>query len=388
MNNREINMLHLNVAGIRDRFYDILFDNIRRKSDFFQDVYIAFKQNEYEQEEILRLQKYHDRVNPILSPIKTNTDRIMYHRKINKYYADLKHKTKIEKYEIVHAHSLFSDGGVAYKIYEKYQIPYIVSVRITDIDIFLKYFIHLKSYMETILTNASYIIFLSPSLKKRLLKKIKSEKLINLIEAKSTVLPNAISDFWHNNMLFRYPYQKQSFHLIQVGKLTKGKNTKTTLQTVYKLKDRGFDVHLDIVGTGPERKKLEDLVKKLEIAENVKFYGFIDDIKELQELYRRADFFVLPSYFETFGIVYVEAMSQGLPVIYAKNQGIDGYFADGEVGYAIDPFSSSEICDSIIKISNEYDDISKRCTKLASRFNWVDITEEYLALYDVYKKGR
>lgn len=383
-----MNILHINVAGIKDRFYDILFEHIRQVGNPNQDVYIAYKQGDYENNELLRLKEYHEDIKPILSPIKNNIDRLMYFSKIKKYFNDLETKTKVKEYEIIHAHSLFSDGGVAYKANKKYQIPYIVSIRITDIDIFLKYFVHLKPFMKVILTNASHIIFLSPSLKTSLLEKIESKMLISEIEAKSTVLPNAIDGFWLENIHNRSRDQKQSIKLIQVGKLTKGKNTKTTIYAVQELKSRGIDVALDVVGSGKEIKRLEKLVNRLGVESNVKFHGFIDSKWELLRLYRNADFFVLPSYFETFGIVYIEAMSQGLPVIYTKGQGIDGYFKDGEVGFSIDPFSSKEICEAIIKISKSYDEISKRCTKLTSSFNWIDITKEYCKFYETYKKGR
>ena len=43
----------------------------------------------------------------------------------------------------------------------------------------------------------------------------------------------------------------------------------------------------------------------------------------------------MPSRYETFGLVYGEAMSQGLPIIYSKGQGVDGYFKEGTVGYGV-----------------------------------------------------
>ena len=51
----------------------------------------------------------------------------------------------------------------------------------------------------------------------------------------------------------------------------------------------------------------------------------------------------MPSFPETFGLVYVEAMSQGLPIIYTKGQGIDGYFEDGKVGYPVNTKDSNDI---------------------------------------------
>ncbi len=385
---KTMNILHINGAGITDRFYDIFFEQIRKTEDSIQDIYIAYNRSDYKDEEIARLSMYYENINPILSPIKNNIDRFMYFNKIRKYSDDLEMKTEIKKYEIIHAHSLFTDGGVAYIINKRYGIPYIVSVRITDINIFMKYFLHLKLFMEMILSNASQVVFLNPSLQKSLYKKIINSKYKRSIELKSKVLPNGINNFWLENAYYAYYKSRNNpIHLIQVGKLTKAKNTKTTIYALRELKKRKIDATLDVVGTGPELKRLEKLVYKLGLKKSVKFHGFINNKENLLRLYREADIFVLPSYAETFGIVYIEAMSQGLPVIYTKGQGIDGYFEKGEVGFPIDPFSPKEICDAIIEINSNYDQISKRCTELVCKFNWIDIAREYHQLYEMYKKG-
>ena len=78
--------------------------------------------------------------------------------------------------------------------------------------------------------------------------------------------------------------------------------------------------------------------------------------------------FLLPSLEETFGRVYVEAMTQGLPVIYTKNQGFDGNFEDGVVGYAIDSQNPQEIANRVIDIVNNYDVIQQNCVRLCSNF--------------------
>jgi glycosyltransferase involved in cell wall biosynthesis len=57
--------------------------------------------------------------------------------------------------------------------------------------------------------------------------------------------------------------------------------------------------------------------------------------EKLLNNYRNSDIFIMPSYNETFGLVYIEAMSQGLPIIYTQNEGVDGYFKEGSVGYSV-----------------------------------------------------
>ena len=62
-------------------------------------------------------------------------DKFIYFSKILRMKKDVENNFKISKVDIVHAHSLFSDGGVAYEVYKKYDIPYVVAVRDTDVNI-------------------------------------------------------------------------------------------------------------------------------------------------------------------------------------------------------------------------------------------------------------
>ena len=80
-------------------------------------------------------------------------------------------------------------------------------------------------------------------------------------------------------------------------------------------------------------------------------------------------------------MLYSEAMSQGLPVIYTRGQGFDGQFADGEVGYAVDCFDANEIADKVIDTVNNYEDVSKRCIKLCGEFDWDKLGKQYRDIY-------
>lgn len=103
--------------------------------------------------------------------------------------------------------------------------------------------------------------------------------------------------------------------------------------------------------------------------------------EELINYYRKADIFVMPSLTETFGLVYAEALSQGLPVIYTYGQGFDGQFEEGDVGYAVNPHDYNDICEKIISVLENYDAISKRCTTNSVKFDWGIIVKDYINLY-------
>ena len=111
-------------------------------------------------------------------------------------------------------------------------------------------------------------------------------------------------------------------------------------------------------------------------------HGLIESKEELMRLYRSSDIFVMVSSNETFGLVYIEAISQGLPVIYSKGQGIDGYFSNGTIGYVCTPSNVNEIVHATKEIVDNYSAISGNCSKYAEYFSWDKIARTYEEIYD------
>ena len=98
-------------------------------------------------------------------------------------------------------------------------------------------------------------------------------------------------------------------------------------------------------------------------------------------LYRAADIFLLPSGRETFGLVYAEALSQGLPVLYTRGQGFDGQFPDGEVGFAIDPNDPNATANAAERILKNYARFSAAAVRGSRKFDWDEIAQTYQAFY-------
>lgn len=103
---------------------------------------------------------------------------------------------------------------------------------------------------------------------------------------------------------------------------------------------------------------------------------------KLMKEYSVADIFVMPSFTETFGLVYAEALSQGLPIIYTKNEGFDGFFSNGEIGKAVVAGNIGDIVNGIKYIIHNYNTIQKRITTIDfEKFNWDKISRIYLKHY-------
>ena len=91
----------------------------------------------------------------------------------------------------------------------------------------------------------------------------------------------------------------------------------------------------------------------------------------------------MPSAPESFGLVYVEALSQGLPIIYTKGEGFDGYYEEGEVGWAVDPRNPAEIANRVEKILCDYEGFADRIEhlNLEHDFSWPLVARKYMKLY-------
>ena len=89
----------------------------------------------------------------------------------------------------------------------------------------------------------------------------------------------------------------------------------------------------------------------------------------------------MPSIKETFGVVYAEALTQGIPVIYTSGQGFDEQFKNGEVGFSVNCKNINDIKNAILSAYMNYEDIQNRILKLRNVFDWNVISDEYKKLY-------
>ena len=120
--------------------------------------------------------------------------------------------------------------------------------------------------------------------------------------------------------------------LVTVARLVARKRLDTLLAALATLPD--LDLRLTLVGDGPERQKLEAQTRELGLTARVRFTGYVDEATKRAFL-AQADLFVLASTHEGFGIVYLEAMQHGLPIIAAADGGQADFLEDGRTGRLI-----------------------------------------------------
>lgn len=289
----------------------------------------------------------------------------------------VKEYTDYKAFDVIHAHTLFSGGYVAWKLYMETGIPYIVAVRNTDVNVFFKYMIHLRGIGRKIMRDARGVIFISHQYKEYVLNNWFNSDIRESIEKKSIVVPNGIDEFYLKRRFSRSSFGKNPLRLIYVGEINDNKNLLTTIRAVHKLNSSGIMTRLLAVGP-----ILEEKYKEIIASEELVEYHERCPKEQVIEYLRCADIFVMPSFHETFGLVYAEAMSQGLPIVYTKGQGFDGQFPEGEVGYHVDPNSPEDVVDAVKKILDDYVKISKRCVDLCVCFDWRDIALKYKKIYE------
>jgi len=366
-------VLHLNTDFLYTKLYNLMYVGLEEGTSS-QVVYSATKKSKINAQ--FKIKKY----KTIISPILNRKDSFFFKSRITKTYKDLKSKISLSDIDIIHAHFMFTDGALALKIYEKYKIQYIVAIRNTDLNLYYKYFPHLKKTGKKILLNAKKIIVISPSYKIKILECYSDEK--EILNSKIEIIPNGINEFWlKEKNQPKLNKSKRTIKFLFVGEITKNKNLKKTIDLLKKLSNY-HDVKFTIIG--------EKLDGYKELRKIIKKYNWIELIQPiynksmLKKYYRDHDFFIMLSKKETFGLVYIESLSQGTPVFYTKNEGIDGYFTDGLVGYSIDVrildfLNFKEKVDSILK---DYNKISDNCINESKSFNWTEISKRYIKIYD------
>jgi len=203
--------------------------------------------------------------------------------------------------------------------------------------------------------------------------RLKSKKLIytipNGIEIKLINAVNAV---------------ERKSDIIFAGRLTSYKNIDILIKAIKLVKEKRPEIKSLIIGDGPEKKKLEKLVIKLDLKENIKFLGFLENQNHMYALIKSSKIFVLPSVREGFGIVVIEANACGIPVItvdYKDNAARD-LIEEGKNGF-ICKLNEEEIANRIIR-TLEYglEEKNKRfCIDSAKKYDWVKVVDKIEELY-------
>jgi len=301
-------------------------------------------------------------------------DTVFFSRKAKRSVPAIEKRVDMSRVTKIHAHTLFTDGSIAYALHKKHGVPYIVTLRYSDIEAIWTYMPHLHGLAREILKNAAKVVFLSSGAKDKVLHKWLNKSDRAAVEPKTAVIPNGIRAEWLDGT----PREaaESPLRVGFAGRMVERKRPLDALAAVHKANESGLPCVLRAVGEG---KLMNDLVAGLH--EGDQYLGAPQGMEAMKRFYAGIDVLLVPSSAETFGMVYLEAMSQGVPVLYTKGQGFDGQFEEGEAGFAVVCGNVRQQAKKIEAIAEGYAERSARCVELAKRYEWSLIADRLLRLY-------
>lgn len=178
-------------------------------------------------------------------------------------------------------------------------------------------------------------------------------------------------------------FKDRKVNILFVGRLDKRKGIQYLLKAYHRLSQQISDVRLIIVGDGPKKQKARDYVRKEELK-NVVFAGAVSR-QALPSWYATADIFCSPAtHGESFGVVLLEAMASGLPVVAFDNPGYKCVFPDFGRDFLVPIKNVSALTRALLTLVTKpklRKELSRKNLKYAQRFSWEQVGEETLRFY-------
>jgi glycosyltransferase involved in cell wall biosynthesis len=294
---------------------------------------------------------------------------------------------KQNHYDVINSHFAIPSGLIGFILSKLFNISNILSIHGGDIyDPSKKYSPHKyyfsKKIISYVMNKSDKIVAQSNDTKKRALKYYKVKKKIDVINL-GLVKPT-FDEIGRKNL----ELPDNDFLIISIGRIIKRKGLQYLLYSMQKLGDKRLK--LLIIGEGPEKDTLKMLSKKLNLERQIKFLGFVSEEKKYQYL-SVSDLFVLPSLHEGFGIVFLEAMHCGLPIITTDNGGQTDFLKNGVNGFLVpvgDVDSLAEKINLLYNDSNLRQSISNTNCKDVKNFYSETMAGKYEKLFDQARNNK
>ncbi|MCB5191616.1 glycosyltransferase [Methylobacillus arboreus] len=241
-----------------------------------------------------------------------------------------------ENYDVIHIHTPFVAHYLGLKLARMLDIPCLETYH----TFFEDYMHHYLPWMPQSMARKMAI-----SISRRQCNAVSaviapSQPMLNAlrnygVKASAEVIPTGLQDSsFHeaDGEAFRDKYGISRLRPVAlfVGRVAHEKNIDFLLRMANELRRQQPDMLLVIAGEGPAQKHLEAVSEELALGDNIKFIGYLDRNTELNACYKAADVFVFSSKTETQGLVLLEAMAQGVPVVALAELGTESILIEGE----------------------------------------------------------
>lgn len=311
---------------------------------------------------------------------------ILYHYSgLFMYYGIKKVIKKIYRefnFNLIHAHTALPDGFAGAIIKIKYNKPLIVTIH--GIDLYDTIYRNKKCLeaVKKVLIEANKVICVSSKL-----KKIAAEQLNN--REKAIVIGNGVDSASAKMSITKvFKHNQDSIEkkviILSVAELIKRKGLDINIKAISYIKNKYPKIQYFIIGEGPEESNLLKLRERLGLNDTVHFLGKLPH-EEVIRYMAQADVFSLPSWNEAFGVVYIEAMALGIPVIACRGEGIEDVIYSGENGILVTPKDVEDLTvklDFLISKPEKAQSIARKGQALVlNKYTWEENAKKTIALY-------
>lgn len=293
---------------------------------------------------------------------------------------------KKERINLIHSHWLIPSGFIGAVCKKTFNIPHIVTIHGSDINTIKKSKI-LRRICVFIIKNSNWVTTNSNYTKESILS------IDSSVEEKISIIPLGVdSNFLQEGRVLQEEYHIKDSKILSVGRLVESKGIDVLILAMKEVRIKFPDVKLFIVGDGPERNKLETLVKDLDLNKNVIFVGSVKH-SLLPSFYTSSNVFVMPSQnidgiVEGLGVVLLEAMACGTPVIGSDIGGIKDIITDGYNGFLVPEKSPKDLSNKIIELLSNPEIATKFSSNglntIKNKFSWDRVIDDFS---DIFYKG-
>ncbi len=319
----------------------------------------------------------------VIVPIPGKLTYIQEKHISNLYYSIIKKQIELDKKlglnepDILHAHVSHSCGYYCIKAAKMLNLPLVVTEHYSGLLLGTATEREYQRVKQTIEKSDAFV-FVGTNFQKSICKKLQIKK-------DTYVIPNLVdSAFFEENHC--KPKKSDIFTFLVACHLKKNKSVDLVLKAFNKTFDKKEPVKLIIAGDGEELELLRTLANNLSEEDRVLFYGKYTR-EQSKELFSTANAFVLTSKVETFGIVYLEALSSGVPCIATKGQGGDDIINSSN-GFLVEYGNEEQLCLAMRKLYENRDFYNRESIKLdcQSRFSEDVICKQIKEIYSKFKK--
>lgn len=264
------------------------------------------------------------------------------------------------KPDIIHAH-FYSIAAIASVLKKKFNIPFVITEHSSKLNKNIFEISKLdKKLVKKSYSCANKVIAVSDDFTKTLKRNFNVDAIM---------IPDIVDV---SNFQYVKREHKNTFTFVSVGNLIYRKGFDLLIEAFANTFKNDSSVFLNIVGEGEERKNLETIINQYGMNDNITLCGHVNRDK-IHEIYNDADAFVLVSRNETFGVVYIEAMATGLPVI-ATACGGPSAFVNDKNGLLIPVDDKNELINALYNMHNTISnfntsEISRLCVQKFSPEN-------------------